>query len=277
MTQSARDYQRIERAISYLDARWIEQPDLARIARHAGMSQAHFERMFLRWAGVSPMQFLRFLTKENAKQRLRSGRSVLDAALGVGLSGPGRLHDLMVTCEAVTPGEYRRGGAGVRITHGFTETQFGECLIASTSRGICALEFVNGESREAILERLHAEWPEAEFRKTNDEAQKLALRIFTTPGSRLRLHLRGTNFQLKVWQALLRIGSGELASYHDIARAIGQPAASRAVGSAVGANPISFLIPCHRVIRSTGVFGNYRWGPERKLAMCGWEGAQAVA
>jgi AraC family transcriptional regulator of adaptative response/methylated-DNA-[protein]-cysteine methyltransferase len=275
MTQAARDYERIERAIAFLDEHWSAQPDLGEVARHAGVSPSHFERMFARWAGVSPMQFLRFLTKENARQRLRAGRTVLDAALDVGLSGPGRLHDLLVTCEAVTPGEYRNGGRGLHITHGFAGTPFGTCLVASTPRGICALEFANGEPRSAMTARLRDEWPAAEMRASDASAQELAGEIFHAPGPPLRLHLRGTNFQLKVWRALLAIAPGGLATYQDVASDIGQPAASRAVGSAVGANPVSFLIPCHRVIRKTGVFGNYRWGAARTLALCGWEAARS--
>lgn len=275
MTQAACDYERIERAIGYLAANWSDQPDLARVARHLGMSEAHFQRMFVRWAGVSPLQFLRFLTKESAKRRLRAGRSVLDASLDVGLSGPGRLHDLLVTCEAVTPGEYRRSGEGVAMTHGFAETPFGECLVATTPRGICALEFLNGESKSFMLERLRSEWPRAHFHESSAAIRTITDRIFSNTGTGLRLHLRGTNFQLKVWQALLGIAPGELATYQDIARAIAQPSACRAVGSAVGANPVSFLIPCHRVIRGTGVFGNYRWGATRKLALCGWESARS--
>jgi AraC family transcriptional regulator of adaptative response/methylated-DNA-[protein]-cysteine methyltransferase len=266
MNQAALDYQRIERAIAFLDGNWTDQPDLASVARHVGLSPAHFERMFVRWAGVSPMQFLRFLTKENAKLRLRAGRSVLDTALDVGLSGPGRLHDLLVTSEAVTPGEYRRGGAGTTITHGFAPTPFGECLIATTPRGICALEFVQEESKDAILRRLVDEWPRAKFAASPGEARRLAQEIFGHPGSRLRLHLRGTNFQLKVWQALLTVAPGELATYQDIARAIGQPTASRAVGSAVGANPVSFLI---RHASSHSAAGRAPGRSERSLQTAG--------
>lgn len=274
-TQAARDYARIEKAIVFLQENWTAQPDVARIARHAGLSEAHFERMFRRWAGVSPMQFLRFLTKESAKSRLRSGGSVLDTAYDVGLSGPGRLHDLLVTCEAVTPGEFKRGGRAVRITHGFASTPFGECLIARTERGICTLYFAKENAPEALLADLREEWPRAELRHSAGEARRLASEIFTSSRSSLPLHLRGTNFQLKVWQALLRIPNGALATYEDVARVIGQPAATRAVGSAVGANPLSLLIPCHRVIRKSGVFGDYRWGSARKLALCGWEAARA--
>jgi AraC family transcriptional regulator of adaptative response/methylated-DNA-[protein]-cysteine methyltransferase len=270
------DYHRVERAIAFLDARWPEQPDLGAIAAHVGLSEAHFVRLFTRWAGVSPMRFLRFLTKEEAKKRLRAGASVLDAAFDVGLSGPGRLHDLLVTCEAVTPGEYKRGGEGVEIRHGFADTPFGECLIAWTDKGICALAFVDEDRpREAALAELRADWPRARFVEDPAGANRLAMRVFGPNREGLRVHLRGTNFQIQVWQALLRVQAGALVTYRDLAVAIGAPTASRAVGGAVGANPIACLIPCHRVILGTGAFGHYRWGSPRKKALCGWEAAHA--
>ncbi len=272
--QAAIDYARVERAIAFLHAQWNDQPDLAAVAAHVGLSPAHFDRMFTRWAGVSPMRFRRFLTKEDARRRLRGGASVLDAALAVGLSGPGRLHDLFLTCEAVTPGEYKRGGAGVEIRHGFAATPFGEGLFARTASGVCALEFANGSPREAMLAALRREWPAATFVSDASGARRLAGEIFGSDAAPVRLHLRGTNFQLKVWRALLAIAPGELSSYGNLAAAIGAPTASRAVGAAVGANPVSFLIPCHRVIRGTGIFGHYRWGAARKLALCGWEAAR---
>lgn len=276
MNQASRDYARIERAIAFLDEAWADQPDLARVAAHLGLSPAHFERLFVRWAGVSPMQFLRFLTKENVKLRLRAGRSVLDAAYDVGLSGPGRLHDLLVTCEAVTPGEYKRHGEGVDLTYGFAATPFGEALIAFTPRGLSALQFVGPDAPATLGTALRSAWPRARFVESSAEARRLAALIFSGPGRRLSLHLRGTNFQLKVWQALLEIPAGGLATYHDLAHDLGQPGACRAVGSAVGANPVSVLVPCHRVIRKTGVFGQYRWGAPRKLALCGWEAVRSA-
>jgi AraC family transcriptional regulator of adaptative response/methylated-DNA-[protein]-cysteine methyltransferase len=270
------DYHRIERAIAYLDARWPEQPDLGEVAAHVGLSQAHFDRLFARWAGVSPMRFLRFLTKEEAKKRLRAGASVLDAALDVGLSGPGRLHDLLVTCEAMTPGEYKRGGEGVEIRHGFADTPFGEALIAWTDKGLCALAFMDEDRmHETALAELRADWPRARFVDDAAGAARLAMRVFDPAREGFRLHLRGTNFQLQVWQALLRVQAGALVTYRDLAVAIGAPTASRAVGGAVGANPIACLIPCHRVILGTGAFGHYRWGSARKKALCGWEAVQA--
>lgn len=273
---AARDYARIERAIEFLAARWNDQPDLAAVAAHVGLSPAHFDRMFARWAGVSPMRFLRHLTKEEARRRLRAGASVLDTALDVGLSGPGRLHDLLVTCDAVTPGEAKRGGAGVEIRHGFAATPFGEALFAWTPRGLCGLTFVGPAAGAALEADLRSEWPAADFVADEFGARELAARVFAASGGPLRLHLRGTNFQLKVWRALLEIPPAQLTTYGDLARRLGAPTASRAVGGAVGANPISVLIPCHRVIRGTGVFGHYRWGAARKLALCGWEAARGL-
>lgn len=270
------DYRRIERAIAYLESHKFARPDLGEVAAHVGLSEAHFDRLFARWAGVSPMRFLQFLTKEEAKIRLRAGASVLDAALDVGLSGPGRLHDLLVTCEAVTPGEYKRAGEGVEIRHGFAATPFGECLLASTEKGICALVFTSESLPRAVaLAELRADWPRARFIEDTTDGARLAAQVFGSSHAGLRLHVRGTNFQLQVWQALLRVQAGELVTYRDLAHAIGAPTASRAVGGAVGANPIACLIPCHRVILGTGAFGHYRWGSVRKKALCGWEAAQA--
>jgi O-6-methylguanine DNA methyltransferase len=275
MDSTSRDYARIERAIVWLAANWRAQPSLAEIAAQAGLSPEHFDRIFSRWAGVSPLRFARFLTKEYALERLAAGESVLDVAYDSGLSGPGRLHDLLVTCEAVTPGEAKSGGRGVTIEYGFAETPFGECLLASTLRGICRLEFATGELPTEMVARLRAAWPKAQLVESSAVVRRLARSVFSETGEPPRLHLRGTNFQLQVWQALLRIHEGALTTYGNLARAIGVPTAGRAVGAAVGANPVSILVPCHRVIRSTGVFGNYRWGAARKLAICGWETARS--
>lgn len=272
--ESNRDYQRIERAIGWVEAHWRDQPSLADVAAQVALSPAHFDRMFTRWAGVSPLRFARFLSKEYALGRLEAGASVLDAALDAGLSGPGRLHDLMVTCEAVTPGEAGNGAAGVRIRYGFANTPFGRCLVATTDRGICRIEFVTDEEDSMITARLHAAWPGANYAEAQSHAEEVARCVFSHTVGSMRVHLRGTNFQIQVWQALMRIPSGELTTYGHIAKAIGSPEACRAVGTAVGANPISVLIPCHRVIRKTGAFGSYRWGAARKLALCGREAAQ---
>jgi AraC family transcriptional regulator of adaptative response/methylated-DNA-[protein]-cysteine methyltransferase len=271
LSQAAMDYARVERALQFLNANYLHRPTLDEIAAHVHLSPFHFERLFQRWAGTSPKRFLQYLTKEHAKTLLRDSKSLLDAAYGSGLSGVGRLHDLFVSCEAVTPGEYKLRGEGVAIRYGFHPTPFGECLLAKTERGVCALRFLTTPSKPTTLRELRNEWPAARFVKDDDETGEICRRILTTAsdGERLpfHLHLRGTNFQLKVWQALLTIPTGHLTSYSDVAAKICTTKASRAVGSAVGRNPVAYLIPCHRVIRSLGVIGDYRWGHERKQAM----------
>lgn len=276
--QLLRDYRRIEAAIRFLEAHADRQPPLRAVAEAVGLSDFHFQRLFRRWAGVSPKRFLQYLTVERAKEALREGRSVLAAAYESGLSGPGRLHDLFVTVEAVTPGEYKASGSGLTIGYGFRPSPFGECVIAATDRGVCALEFVEGGSRREAVDRLVRAWPAAVIREHEAMAASYGERIFGGEGGRpLTLVLRGTNFQLKVWEALLRIPRGAATTYGDLARATGRPGAARAVGSAVGRNPVAYLIPCHRVLRTTGAFGGYRWGTARKQAMLGWEAAQRGA
>jgi AraC family transcriptional regulator of adaptative response/methylated-DNA-[protein]-cysteine methyltransferase len=278
-SQAAMDYARIERAIRFLNTNYLRRPTLDEIAAQVHLSPFHFERLFQRWAGTSPKRFLQFLTKEHAKTLLRDSKGLLDVAYGSGLSGPGRLHDLFVSCEAVTPGEYKLCGEGLAIEYGFHPTPFGECLLATTERGVCALRFLSPASKSAALRELRNEWPAAEFVKNGSETGEICRRIFSRAigqgGSPFHLHLRGTNFQLKVWQALLTIPPGRLTNYGDLAAKIGTPAASRAVGSAVGRNPVAYLIPCHRVIRSLGVIGDYRWGHERKQAMIARESVVA--
>lgn len=275
--QRARDYRRVEAAIRYIGAHAREQPPLHEVAHAVGLSEYHFQRLLRRWAGVSPKRFLQYLTLHHAKAALREGRSLLAAAYEAGLSGPSRLHDLFVAVEAVTPGEFKDGGSGLEIGYGFRPTPFGTVFLASTPRGICALQFVDrSEDRRAALERLHAAWPDAAIRERRGHAARYAERIFAPARRRsepLTLLLRGTNFQIKVWEALLRIPAGAVTTYGDVAHVIGQPAAARAVGAAVGRNPIAYVIPCHRVLRSTGAFGGYRWGGERKRAILGWEAA----
>jgi AraC family transcriptional regulator, regulatory protein of adaptative response / methylated-DNA-[protein]-cysteine methyltransferase len=271
--QLSDDYQRIEQAILYLENNYQVQPELREIAESIGLSEYHFQRLFTRWVGISPKRFLQFLTKEGAKELLQRS-SVLNAAYSVGLSGPGRLHDLLVTTEAVTPGEYKARGAGLTIRYGFHPTPFGECLLGVTERGICHLGFVQG-SRETALAHLKMDWREASFREDAAATAPLIAPIFSlelspTPVS---LFLTGSNFQLKVWEALLRVPQGTATTYEQIAAQIGQPKAVRAVGTAVGRNPVAVLIPCHRVIRKLGEFGNYRYGPARKKAILGWEAA----
>jgi len=277
LSQAAMDYARVERALRFLNASYLRRPSLDEIAAHIHLSPFHFERLFHRWAGTSPKRFLQHLTKEHAKILLRESKSLLDAAYESGLSGGGRLHDLFVSCEAVTPGQYKLRGEGVTIEYGFHPTPFGECLLAKTGRGICALRFLTKPSRQNALQELRDEWPAARFVKDDDETGEICRRVFRAASgdghTPFHLHLRGTNFQLKVWQALLSIPSGRLTNYSDLAATIGTPKASRAVGSALARNPIAYLIPCHRVIRNLGVIGEYRWGPERKQAMIGWETA----
>jgi AraC family transcriptional regulator of adaptative response/methylated-DNA-[protein]-cysteine methyltransferase len=270
------DYERVATTIRFLDQHHTDQPDLAALARGAGLSPFHFHRLFSAWAGVTPKDFLQCLTLEHVKTLLRDGDSVLHAALEAGLSGPGRIHDLCVTLEAASPGEMKSGGAGLKITYGFARSPFGDALIGETSRGICHLSFPAAEGRERAAQALRAEWPMAKFERADARAGNLAETIFAREGAtssrrRLRAFVRGTPFQLRVWRALLRVPSGSLTTYGRLSSAIAQTGAARAVGTAVGANPIAFVIPCHRVIRETGVLGNYRWDPVRKRAMIGWE------
>lgn len=276
-TQASEDYTRIEQAIRYLQQNALRQPELAEVADAVGLSEYHFQRLFTRWAGISPKRFLQFLTKEHAKGLLLRA-SVLEAAYASGLSSPGRLHDLLVTTEAVTPGEYRARGAGLQIRYGFHPTPFGEALLGITERGICHLSFLQTDHAEA-LEAMRQDWKYAELMRDDQATQTYPMLIFVPQAERkqsLPLHLIGTNFQLKVWEALLRIAPGEVTCYEEIALAIGQPRANRAVGTAVGHNHIAYLIPCHRVLRKAGEFGNYRWGIQRKQAMLGWEQAHTL-
>jgi AraC family transcriptional regulator of adaptative response/methylated-DNA-[protein]-cysteine methyltransferase len=270
--QGSQDYRRVERAIEFLDARWQEQPPLAEVAAHLGLSPFHFQRLFHRWAGVSPKRFVQWLTLEHAKPRLRAG-GVLAASLDAGLSGPSRLHDLFVRLEAVTPGEYRAAGRGLTLRWGMHDSPFGPAYLAVTERGLCALGF-GGES-EARTEIAH-DWPAATLARDQAATAPWAARAFNGGmGEGLALFVRGTAFQLQVWRALLAVPAGELTSYQAIAARIGRPGAARAVGNAVGANPVAWLIPCHRVIRGLGTFGGYRWGRARKRVMLGWEAARA--
>ena len=275
------DYERVERAITYIDDQFPRQPSLAEVAGDLGLSEYHFQRLFSRWVGISPKRFQQFLSKEHAKETLARSRSVLEATYGAGLSSPSRLHDLMVSCEAVTPGEYRSGGAGLDVAYGFHPTPFGECLVAETSRGICWMSFVQDDDRTRELEHLRSSWPHARLVEDGGvaaEAVARAFRLESTPESgEIRLVLRGTNFQIKVWEALLAIPPGFVVAYEDVAQRIGRPSSSRAVGNAVGSNPISFLIPCHRVIRKVGTFGNYGGGRERKKAILAWETVKSHA
>lgn len=275
-TQQSEDYQRIEQAIQYLEAHYQHQPELSEIAEQIGLSEYHFQRLFTRWVGISPKRFLQFLTKEGAKALLQEA-NVLDAAHGVGLSGPGRLHDLLVQTEAVTPGQYRARGAGLTIRYGFHATPFGECLLGLTERGICHLGFTQ-TGRDAALLNLLSDWKDARLMEDAAATGPLIAPIFSlernpTP---IALFLTGTNFQLKVWEALLRIPPGGLCTYEGLAAAIERPTAIRAAGTAVGRNPIAVLIPCHRVIHKTGKLGHYRYGSARKKALLGWEAGKST-
>ena len=279
MPTNADDYQRIERAIEFLADNYQNQPSLDEVARSANLSEFHFQRLFRRWAGISPKRLVQFLTLEHAKQALEESRSVLDAAFDAGLSSPSRLHDLFVTTEAMTPGEFKAKGAGLEISYGFHTSPFGECLLAVTERGICGLGFVGERDRKQTLEDFKGRWPAAQFREDSEKTQSYVDGIFNHQqrNGALRLLLMGTNFQIKVWEALLRIPPGSVVCYEDLARRVGKPKAARAVGSAVGRNPISFLIPCHRAIRKMGITGDYHWGAARKKAILAWEAARQCA
>jgi AraC family transcriptional regulator, regulatory protein of adaptative response / methylated-DNA-[protein]-cysteine methyltransferase len=278
----SRDFARIARAIRYIDANFRSQPRLAAIAASARLSEFHFNRLFRRWAGVTPRQYLAVVTARAARGALASTSSVLDAAYTVGLSGPSRLHDLMVTLEAVTPGELKAGGVGLAITYGYCATPFGTALLASTARGLCHLAFVEPGGEGAALAQLKLAWPQARLAREDGAGAALARRIWSAtaqaqaPSGPLKLLVRGTNFQVKVWQALLELGRTGPTTYSALASAAGAPAAARAVGAAVGANPVAWLIPCHNVLRKDGALGGYHWGEDRKRAILAWEGLPQV-
>ncbi len=271
-----KDYQRIAKAIEYLENNALEQPSLDEVAAAAGLSPFHFQRIFQRWAGVSPKRFLQYLTLQHAKQLLEASEPVLETSFECGLSGPGRLHDLFVSVEAVTPGEYKSLGEGLEIRYGVHEGPFGEAFLAVTERGVCHLSFMGPLTPEQVLDRLRRQWPGALLAPDTAAAERWSRRIFSNgqPRNPLPVYLKGTNFQIKVWEALLAIPPGNVCSYQGLARALGRPNASRAVAGAVASNPVSYLIPCHRVIRSTGAISGYAGGVTRKRALLGWEAAQ---
>jgi AraC family transcriptional regulator of adaptative response/methylated-DNA-[protein]-cysteine methyltransferase len=275
------DYQRIAEAIRYLEENYRHQPELDDLAAHLHLSPFHLQRLFTRWAGISPKRFVQYLTAAHAKQLLANAHSVLDATYETGLSSPGRLHDLLVAVEAMTPGEYKTQGGGLVIRYGRHATPFGDCILAATERGVCKLSFLEDEGWQAAVDELQAQWPSATLVEDPAYTQPLVDLIFppaeaTPNGQRqVNLLLKGTNFQVKVWEALLRIPAGAATTYEEVAQAIGQPSAARAVGGAIGANNIAYLIPCHRVIRKSGVIHDYRWGATRKKAILGWESARA--
>ncbi len=277
-SQASIDYERVEKAIRFLAENFHSQPSLKDIAGNIHVSEYHFQRLFSRWVGISPKRFLQFLTKEYAKTLLEKSINLLDVTYESGLTSPGRLHDLFVTCEAVTPGEYKAKGEGLEISYGYHATPFGECMLAKTGRGICGLSFVQNDDRRPVFASLKQRWQNAKLIEDPDVTRPLIKKIFnpsegqnSTP---LHLVLSGSNFQIKVWEALIKIPMGAVVSYEDVAAHIGMPKASRAVGNAVGSNPVSIVIPCHRVIRKTAEFGNYGGGVARKKAILGWEAVQ---
>ncbi|MFY9465465.1 MAG: methylated-DNA--[protein]-cysteine S-methyltransferase [Sediminibacterium sp.] len=279
MTQQQHiNYSRIAEAITYIKNNFREQPNLDEVAKMVHLSPFHFQRLFTDWAGTTPKKFLQYTSIEYAKKLLKENQATLfDAAFETGLSGTGRLHDLFINIEGMTPAGYKNGGKSLDINYSFAESPFGNILVASTSRGICHMAFADNET--AALARLKSQFPNAVFRQIVDWAQQNALNIFSSDWSRLsqiKLHLKGTPFQLKVWETLLKIPMGHLTTYGTIAGKIEKPNASRAIGTAIGSNPVAFLIPCHRVIRSTGELGGYMWGEARKTAIIGWEGAKAL-
>ncbi len=274
--QEKTNYSRIEEAIKYIINNFKSQPRLEEIAKKIHVSPFHFQRMFTEWAGVSPNKFLQYINVDYAKNLLKEKQATLfDAAYDTGLSGTSRLHDLFIKIEGMTPGEYKNGGENLLINYSYAESPFGNMLVASTSKGICHMSFI--ESEPEALHTLQHNFPNAKYKQVVDLIQQNALYIFTHDWSKpdqIKLHLKGTDFQIKVWETLLKIPVGGLSTYGNIAKEIGNSKASRAVGTAIGSNPIAYLIPCHRVIRSTGATGEYMWGAIRKTALIGWEGAK---
>lgn len=272
---AARHYAIVARTIAFIRAHARSQPGLDEIAAAVHLSPAHLQRVFAEWAGISPKRFLQYLTKDYARQQLAQSASVLEVTLGAGLGSPSRLHDLMVSCEAMTPGEIKAAARGIDIGYGFAPTPFGDALVAWTARGVCHFAFHTGDSA-AMLAELRSLWPAATLAHDDAHAQALMQQIFPRTPTRGSVHLvlRGTNFQIKVWEALIRIEPGRVLSYRQFAHALGMARAPRTVGSAISANTIGYLIPCHRVIRAGGEVGDYRWGSERKLALLGREAAR---
>ncbi|MFZ0599163.1 MAG: methylated-DNA--[protein]-cysteine S-methyltransferase [Flavobacterium sp.] len=276
-TQENINYNRIAEAIDYIKSNFKEQPNLDEVAEKVHLSPFHFQRLFTDWAGTSPKKFLQYISVEHAKKILKENNraTLFDAAFDTGLSGTSRLHDLFVNIEGMTPAEYKNGGKNLEINYSFAESPFGSIIVASTNKGVCFMAFA--EDEETGFPDLHNKFPNATFSRKLDLAQQNALFIFQNDWSKLseiKLHLKGTDFQLKVWETLLKIPMGKLSTYGTIAQQIEKPNASRAVGTAIGSNPVAFLIPCHRVIQSSGTFGGYMWGNTRKTAIIGWEGVQ---
>jgi len=277
ISQQQLNYTRIAKAIAYIQNNFTKQPSFEEVAREINVSPYHFQKMFTDWAGVSPKKFLQYITVQHARTILKhKGKTLFDASFETGLSGTGRLHDLFISLEGMTPGEYKQGGKDLTIHYSFAETPFGQVLIASTYKGICYMAFADDAA--VTFDALQQNFPNASFRQITDTLQQQALYIFTHNDwnqlNTIKLHLKGTPFQLKVWELLLKIPAGILSTYGDIARQLDTPNASRAVGTAIGKNPVAFLIPCHRVIQSSGLLGGYHWGTVRKAAIIGWEAAE---
>ena len=274
--QETINYNRIAEAIDYIKANFKDQPNLDEVAEKVHLSPFHFQRLFSDWAGTSPKKFLQYTSLEHAKKLLKDNQATIsETAYETGLSGTSRLHDLFVNIEGMTPAEYKNGGKNLAINYSFAESPFGNIIVASTQKGVCFMAFAEDEA--SGFSALKDKFPNADFSRKLDLLQQNALFIFQNDWSKLseiKLHLKGTDFQLKVWETLLKIPMGQLSTYGTIAQQIEKPNASRAVGTAIGSNPVAFLIPCHRVIQSSGVFGGYMWGNTRKTAIIGWEGAQ---
>lgn len=275
------DYDSVRRIVAFISQNWRDQPSLDDIAEHVGLSTTLVHHLFRRWAGLTPKAFLQAITLDNAKLMLAQSASVLETAYEVGLSGPGRLHDLFVTHEAMSPGEFKTGGSGLVMTYGFHPSPFGEAIVVATGRGLAGLGFVDGADREAALGDMHRRWRNATFIPDDAATAPLAHRVFESsawkPEEPLRVVLIGTDFEVRVWKTLLRIPFGRAATYSDIAGHIGSPKAARAVGAAVGKNPVSFVVPCHRVLGRSGALTGYHWGVTRKQAMLGWEAGRSGA
>ena len=276
LNQESLDFNRIKKAIEYISENYKYQPSLDKISEHIHLSPFHFQRLFKEWAGVSPKRFLQYISIQHAKQILRETQATLfDTAFEVGLSGTSRLHDLFINIEGMTPAEYKNEGSYLTINYSFALSPFGKIIVASTPKGICHMSFA--EDHKEAIKNLTSIFPKANYQNSADEIQKNAIRIFNLDWEsldKIKLHIKGSDFQLKVWQALLNIPMGQLSSYQNIANLISSPKASRAVGNAVGQNPVAYLIPCHRIIQSTGALGDYHWGHIRKTSMIGWEAAK---
>ena len=279
-SQQSGDFRRIEKAIQFIEANFKSQPTLDQMAKSVHLSKYHFQRLFKRWAGISPIQFMQFITLDYTKERLIKSKNLLETALDAGLSGPSRLHDLFITFDAMTPGDFKKQGSGLQISYGVCDSPLGECLLATTQRGICFLGFVASGERSETLGQLFDTWPGSEFIENPTAVCPIVNDIFKVDRQKsvhpFNLQIKGTNFQINVWRALLNIPMGCIVSYQDVASYIGHPKAFRAVANAIAVNPVAYLIPCHRVIAKSGKVHRYRWGAARKKALIGWETARSI-